>query len=161
MQRASKSNNYHYNNKLQSYANELRKNMTKAEACLWKFVLKSGKLQGYKFKRQRPILNYIADFMSPELMLVVETDGFSHLIKEVVDKDLKKQEDLEEVGFTVIRFSDNEVLHDIENVERELLAFIDDFENPPPQSPSKGGHRSPVSPSGGGAGRFVGRKGEE
>ncbi len=49
MQSASKSNNYYYNKNLQSYAEELRKNMTKAESCLWKYVLKAGKLKGYKF----------------------------------------------------------------------------------------------------------------
>jgi very-short-patch-repair endonuclease len=129
MQPASKSNNFHYNKNLQSYANKLRKNMTKAEACLWKYVLKAGKLKGYKFKRQRPVLNYIADFMCTDLMLVIETDGFSHNLKEVTEKDINKQNDLENIGFKVIRFDDNEVLNDIENVERVLLAYIDAFEN--------------------------------
>ena len=70
MQPASKSNNYHYNKKLQSYANELRHNMTKAEACLWKYVLKAGELHGYKFRRQRPVLHRTlppaGDRLSPE-----------------------------------------------------------------------------------------------
>lgn len=58
--------------------------MTKAEACLWKYVLSSGKLKGYKFKRQRPVLQYIADFMCPDLMLIIEVDGITHLDEEVV-----------------------------------------------------------------------------
>src|SRR5436190_23957983 len=54
--------------KLQPYANNLRKRMTKAEACLWKYVLRASKMKGYGFRRQRPIMNYIADFMSKDLM---------------------------------------------------------------------------------------------
>jgi very-short-patch-repair endonuclease len=132
MQPASKSNNYHYNKNLQKFANELRNNMTKAEACLWKYVLKAGKLKGYKFKRQRPVLNYIADFMCTDLMLVIETDGITHILDEVIEKDIRKQKDLEKVGFKVLRFDDNEVLNDIENVERVLLAYIEEFENSSP-----------------------------
>ena len=132
MQPASKSNNFYYNKNLQPYANKLRKNMTKAEACLWKYVLKAGKLKGYKFRRQRPVLNYIADFMCTDLMLVIETDGFSHNLEEVIEKDIKKQHDLEKAGFKVIRFDDDEVLSNIDNVERELLAYIEEFENSTP-----------------------------
>ena len=63
--------NLNYNKNLQPYANRLRKEMTKAEACLWKYVLRAGKMKGYQFRRQRPVLHYIADFMFKELMLVV------------------------------------------------------------------------------------------
>jgi len=87
MQPASPSNNYHYNKKLQSYANTLRQNMTKAEASLWKYVLRNGLLHGYKFRRQRPVLNYIADFKCPELMLIIEVDGITHLDEDVVGND--------------------------------------------------------------------------
>ena len=75
---ASKRNNYHYNKELQPLASKLRKDMTKAKACLWKYVLRAGTMMGYKFRRQRPVLNYIADFMCMELMLVIEVDGYSH-----------------------------------------------------------------------------------
>jgi very-short-patch-repair endonuclease len=54
--------NHFYNNNLQPNANRLRKEMTKAEACLWKYVLRAGKMKGFQFRRQRPVLNYIADF---------------------------------------------------------------------------------------------------
>ena len=128
MQHASKSNNYHYNKQLQPYANKLRKNMTKAEACLWKYVLRARKLKGYPFRRQRPVLNYIADFMCTDLMLVIEVDGITHWDEKVVEKDEKKQKDLEGAGFTVLRFDDDEVLNDIENVERVLSGFVEDFE---------------------------------
>jgi very-short-patch-repair endonuclease len=59
--------NHEYNKNLQPFANKLRKNITKAEACLWKYVLKAKQLKGYQFRRQRPVLNYIADFMCKEL----------------------------------------------------------------------------------------------
>ncbi len=129
MQPASKSNNYHYNERLQPYANALRKNMTKSEASLWKYVLRAGQLQGYKFRRQRPVLNYIADFMCPELMLIIELDGITHLDEEVARKDKIRQQALESVGFTVLRFHDEEVLRDIRNVERVLESFIENFES--------------------------------
>ncbi len=123
--------------------------MTKAEACLWKYVLRARKLKGYPFRRQRPVLNYIADFMCTGLMLVIEVDGITHWDEKVIEKDEKKQKDLEGAGFTVLRFDDNEVLHDIENVERVLLGFVEDFEevhplatHRPTHSPASGGHRS-------------------
>ncbi len=72
MQLASKSNNYHYNKNLQPYANKLRKKMTKAEACIWKYVLRARKLKGYQFRRQRPVLNFIADFMCPVLTRIMQ-----------------------------------------------------------------------------------------
>jgi len=128
MQPASPTNNYHYNKALQDYARELRKNGTKAEACIWKYILGAGKLRKYKFKRQRPILSYIADFMCPELMLIIEVDGYSHLHLDVIKKDKIRQTKLEDIGFTVIRFTDKEVLEDINNVERVLEAFVDSYE---------------------------------
>lgn len=75
MQPAAKSNKYHYNPLLKQNARKLRNEGTKSEACLWKYVLRAGNLNGFKFRRQRPVLNYIADFMCPELMLIIEVDG--------------------------------------------------------------------------------------
>jgi very-short-patch-repair endonuclease len=60
--------------------------MTKAEACLWKYVLRARQMKGYQFGRQRPVLNYIADFMSKELRLMIEVDGITHDVKLVNDK---------------------------------------------------------------------------
>jgi len=87
MKQASKENNYLYNINLKERARYLRRKGTKAEAYLWKFVLKD-RIQGYKFLRQRPIMNYIVDFMCPELMLIIETDGSSHLIEGAEKKRL-------------------------------------------------------------------------
>ena len=144
MQKANPQNNWHYNKNLKDFANKLRKDMTKAEACLWKYALRAGKLSHWKFRRQRPVLNYIADFMCKDLMLVIEVDGYTHLLEETIKKDKKKEGDLEEVGFKVLRFQDKEVLEDIENVIRVVEYWAEErrkeFGIPPP-APASGGKR--------------------
>jgi very-short-patch-repair endonuclease len=120
-----KYSNHFYNNNLQPYANELRKDMTKAEACLWKYVLRASKLKGYPFRRQRPVLNYIADFMCKPLMLIIEVDGSIHELEEVMQKDNVRQKALEEVGFTVLRFTNEEVLTNIIWVQNFLEEWIE------------------------------------
>ena len=130
--KSDKSNNYGYNKNLQQLANKLRKNMTKAEACLWKYALKARQMRGYQFRRQRPVLNYIADFMYKELKLIIEVDGYSHHIKEVVEKDDQKQKDLEAAGFRVIRFSDEQVLKDMANVKLMICGIIEELEESTP-----------------------------
>ncbi len=120
---ATKDNYHLYNTKLQPFANSLRKNMTKAEACLWKYALRARQMEGYQFRRQRPVLNFIADFMCKELMLVIEVDGISHNFEEVIKKDERKQAVLEAAGFTVLRFSDSEVLNNM----RGIISFLEDW----------------------------------
>ena len=117
--------NHFYNKNLQPNANRLRKEMTKAEACLWKYVLRAGKMKGYGFRRQRPVLNYIADFMCMELMLIVEVDGSIHELEEVRKNDEQRQKALEEAGFTVLRFTNNEVLTNIQWVHSCLEEWIE------------------------------------
>ena len=120
---ANKDNLFSYNPALQPFASILRREMTKAEACLWKYVLKGRKLRGYQFRRQRPVLNYIADFMCMELMLIIEVDGITHHWDETSKKDRERQMNLEAAGFTVLRFEDGDVLHDINAV----LAYLEDW----------------------------------
>ena len=122
--KACKENNYLYNKNLTFLARELRANMTKAEACLWKYVLKSRKMLGYQFNRQRPVLNYIADFMCKDLKLIIEVDGITHNWEKTYRKDLIKQRDLESAGFTVHRFTDGEILNDIGSVIYRIEQFI-------------------------------------
>lgn len=117
--------NHYYNKNLQPFANRLRKEMTKAEACLWKYVLRAGKMKGYQFRRQRPVLQYIADFMCKELMLIVEVDGSIHQLDEVMKKDAERQKALEEAGFTVLRFTNEEVLENINAVYSYLEDWIE------------------------------------
>jgi very-short-patch-repair endonuclease len=117
--------NHYYNKNLQPYANRLRKDMTKAEACLWKYVLRASQLKGFPFRRQRSVLNYIADFMCKELMLIIEVDGGYHLLKETAEKDTIRQKALESAGFTVLRFTNEEVLTNIRNVYDYLEDWIE------------------------------------
>ena len=117
--------NHYYNKNLQPFANKLRKEMTKAEACLWKYVLKASQLKGFQFRRQRPVLNYIADFMCKELMLIIEVDGITHTWEETIKKDEIRQKALESAGFTVVRFTDDEVLSHIQAVHNYLEDWIE------------------------------------
>ena len=81
---ANKENHYSYNSRLQPFANDLRHRMTKAEACLWKYALRAGIRKSYGFRRQRPVLNFIADFMCKELMLIIEVDGVSFINRKLM-----------------------------------------------------------------------------
>ena len=130
---ASKDNFYCYNSKLQPYANRLRKTMTKAEACLWKYLLRAKQMKGYGFRRQRPINRFIADFMCKELMLVIEVDGNSHQYEETIQKDRIKQRILEELGFKVLRFTDEEILKNLSVVSETISCWIELFEKEHPK----------------------------
>lgn len=124
MKKQSKFSNAHYKKPLKKFASQLRSDMTKSEVCLWKYVLSAGKMRGYNFNRQRPVLDYIADFMCKELKLIIELDGITHHDKAVHDKDLKKEQDLIKNGFTVLRFSDGEVLNHINSVKEIIEDYI-------------------------------------
>ena len=109
-----------YNKTLKPLARSNRYQMTKAEACLWKYVLRAKMMCGYSFNRQRPIDNFIVDFFCKSLNLAIEVDGISHTFDEVIEKDEKKQQHLESLGIKVLRFSDTEVLNDIDNVRMKI-----------------------------------------
>lgn len=89
--KAQKSNNFGYNKSLKGFARANRNNATKAEACIWKYVL-SKKKTGFTFKRQRPVLKYVADFMCQELKLIIEVDGITHHQERVYEKDMISKE---------------------------------------------------------------------
>ena len=127
MEKADKNNLYHYNQNLKDFANANRKDMTKAEACIWKYLLSRKQMMGFSFRRQRPVLNYIADFMCKELMLIIEIDGITHQWENVSKNDIVRSEKLEEIGFTIIRFSDDEVLNDVKNVNQTICFYIEDY----------------------------------
>lgn len=139
MTKASPQNNYHYNKNLQSYANELRKNMTKGEACLWKYLLSKKQMKGYQFRRQRPVLNYITDFMCKELLLIIEVDGITHDDADAQIKDKKRTAHLEEIGFTVLRFSDWEILNRVTDVSLMIGEWVDENSVVPPPNPRQRG----------------------
>lgn len=96
-------------------AKQLRRAMTKAEACLW-CKIKNRQLLNVDFDRQRPINKYIVDFYCKELYLAIEIDGKSHDFEESKAYDDYRQKELEELGVHFLRFTDNEVLKNIEGV---------------------------------------------
>jgi very-short-patch-repair endonuclease len=87
--------------------------------------LRAGKMKGFQFRRQRPVLIYIADFMCKELMLIIEVDGSIHQLEEEMKNDAERQKALEEAGFTVLRFNNEEVLENINAVYSYLEDWIE------------------------------------
>jgi very-short-patch-repair endonuclease len=120
-----------YNQKLKPLAKALRQNMTFAEVLLWN-ELKQKKMRGYDFDRQRPLSNYIVDFYCKDLMLAIEIDGISHDVEQAYDKDMERQQKLEELGVSFLRFDDREVRNDMENVLREIEGWIIEWEKTHP-----------------------------
>ena len=98
----------------------LLKNMTPAETALWEY-LKSNKL-GVRFRRQHVIANFIPDFVALSCKLIVEVDAEVHDFQKEYDDDRTSL--LEERGFRVIRFKNEEVLNNIERVIEIIKAHI-------------------------------------
>lgn len=120
--------NNHYNSKLKTFARDHRNDSTKAEIRIWCELLRNKKMLGYSFLRQRPIGNYIADFFSKDLKLVIEVDGLSHEREGQFEKDKARELNLNALGFHVLRFNDDEVMNDIENVNMTIQHFIAEWE---------------------------------
>jgi very-short-patch-repair endonuclease len=118
-----------YNKKLKGLARHLRKNSTKAEIRLWSELLRARKMSGCQFLRQRPVLNFIADFMCKELKLIIEVDGITHHTEKQWYKDQERRNELEQNGFTILRFTDDEIISDLKNVSRVIEQWIN---NHPP-----------------------------
>ena len=115
-----------YNPKLKELARNLRNNSTKAEIKLWGY-LKGKQMMGYDFHRQKPIEGFIADFFCNKLKVVIELDGYTHGFENVVEKDKLKEERLRQLGISVLRFHDSEVMNNIDNVLRVIQYFIEEF----------------------------------
>lgn len=101
-------------------AQELRNNATDSERKLWRH-LSLRQLDGLKFSRQMPVGPFICDFMCRERMLVIEVDGGQHAESA---RDVRRTHILEEQGYRVIRFWNNEVLENIEGVLRVILQEV-------------------------------------
>src|SRR5699024_7983474 len=105
------------------------------------------KMMDYSFLRQRSVLNYIADFMCEELQLIIEVDGYTHENERKWYKDLDRQKELEEKGFTVLRFTDEEVMNDLKNVERTINRWIEDRPPTPSSDRRTGSSKGDSKPS--------------
>lgn len=120
-------NKIFYNPKLKELARQLRNSSTRAEIKLWDF-LKGKQLMGYDFHRQKPVDNYIVDFFCNKLRLAIELDGYTHGFEEVFEKDEVKTQRLKELGITVLRFTDDDVINNIDDVLRSIQELILCFE---------------------------------
>jgi len=100
---------------LKDFAKEHRSNATDAEKFLW-VQLKGRNLKEYKFRRQHIIGSFITDFICLENKLIIEVDGLIHQLPENVISDKERTEWMETKGYKVMRFSNEEILYDIENV---------------------------------------------
>lgn len=103
------------------YARMLRDSMTFAERLLWS-RLRRRKLQGFRFRRQVPIGNYIADFVCIEMGLILEIDGSQHFEQVEYDDDRTKY--LNSLGYEVVRYWNNDVLRDIDVVMADILCHL-------------------------------------
>lgn len=121
-------NNLHYNRLLKPFARKLRKDSTKTEIRLWCELLSSSQMGGYRFLRQRPVSKYIADFMCKELCLIIEVDGFSHDFEEAEEHDIRRQQEMEALGFTVMRCSDQAVMECLPDVAESIYGWILEYE---------------------------------
>ena len=98
-------------------AKQLRNHQTEAETFLWNHL---SCIEGIRFKRQHPILYFIADFYCHKAKLIIEVDGGYHTIPEQYEYDKNRDTDLEELGLKVIRFTNEQVLFEIENTLKEI-----------------------------------------
>jgi len=103
--------------------------MTDAERLLWKH-LRLRQIEGFKFRRQQPIDDYIVDFVCLEKRLIIEVDGGQHSEKSLYDSE--RDEWLKSQGFSVLRFWNHQVLKDIEAVKDLIYRSLDQKQSPPP-----------------------------
>jgi len=111
----------YYNRYLKNISRKLRSSSTLSEILLWN-ELKSSKMMGYQFMRQKPIGRYIVDFYCSKLKLVIEIDGETHYGMD--EKDKKRQTELERLGLKFLRFDDMDVKFKMAEVMGKLRKWI-------------------------------------
>ena len=100
-------------------AKAMRENMTQAEKSVWE-LLKSNKMLGLRFKPQHPIDIFIADLYCHQLKLVIEIDGGIHKSVDQGEYDIGREAELEHWGIKVIRFTNEEVESNIDQIQSEI-----------------------------------------
>jgi very-short-patch-repair endonuclease len=104
----------------------MRRNPTGAEIALWKHIKKFRK-DGYIFRRQHPIDFFIADFYCHKIRLIIEVDGEIHYNSIVLEHDECRTGELERFGIRIIRFSNEQVLNNIDLVIYQIKKSIDEL----------------------------------
>ena len=111
-----------YTHNLIPRARKMRTNMTEPEKRMWYQCLKQ---LPHRFRRQRPFGPYIVDFYCAAHKLVIEIDGDSHASDDAHEYDAERTAYLQELGLRVVRFSNREVMENLEGVYEWLLAELD------------------------------------
>ena len=106
-------------------AKQFRNNMTGPEEILW-MHLRNG-INGFKFRKQHPMGNYIVDLFCFKAKLVIEIDGSVHNKDEIKEKDINRQQELESLGYTVIRFTNIEIHKRIETVLNKISDLLNNI----------------------------------
>jgi very-short-patch-repair endonuclease len=122
-------------------AKQLRQTMTRAETLLWRY-LKANRIDGLGFRRQVPIKNFIADFVCYSAKIVVELDGESHDFEERWKADQRRDAFFLANGFRVLRFTNEQVMSNLEGVVelvRQAAAGRASGSPPSPPLPHTGG----------------------
>src|SRR5947209_8690982 len=121
-------------------AKSLRRTMTRAETLLWRYV-KAHHIDGLGFRRQVPIRGYIADFVCQSALLIVELDGESHDFESRQHSDARRDMWFKSERYTVLRFTNEDVLTNLEGVVAAIReTSVRMLASPPSLSlPHKGG----------------------
>jgi very-short-patch-repair endonuclease len=114
-----------YNPRLKGRARLLRLNLTDAEQCLWS-RLRRKQIFGIQFYRQKPIGNYIVDFYAPSARLVVEIDGSQHFNSRQAEYDRRRTAYLKRLGLSVMRYTDRQVLLELDSVAEEIFRAVEE-----------------------------------
>ncbi len=101
-------------------SHELRRDMTSAEKLLWQ-ELRANKL-GVHFRRQQIIAGFIVDFYCHKAALVIEVDGDIHDLQQ--EEDARREKVLKEMGLTIIRFRNEDVIKDLPKTVRRIRSLI-------------------------------------
>lgn len=115
---------YNQNNK--KFWRHNRKLPTKSESLVWNMILKNKNLW-YRFLRQKLIWNYIVDFYCAKLWLAIELDWDTHNYK--YDEDKKREDYLKSLWLKIIRYKDDQILGNLENILEDLKYKIQELSN--------------------------------
>jgi len=115
----------------------LRRRQSDAEEKLW-LNLRNRQMGGLKFRRQQSLGDYIVDFISFDVMLIIEVDGGQHNELTTTEKDKQRTKWLEGKGYQVIRFWNNDVLENVDGVLTKIKEILEMRSHPHLTSPVKG-----------------------
>ncbi len=109
--------------KLLGIAYDLRRSMTEAEKLLWR-KLRNRQVKGYRFRRQHPIRDFVVDFFCYDAKLIVELDGDVHNDPFQMERDKERTKVLKDLGLTEIRFSNDEVFNNPDEVVSKIADHL-------------------------------------